>query len=62
MELATLVAAEEAAERLMLQGVAHLAVGDPAAAKRDLTRAQGLCRTPFNELLIGFAEQIEAEP
>jgi hypothetical protein len=61
MELARLVAVEEAAQRLTLQAVAHLAAGDPAAAKQDLTRAQGLRRGPFNELLIGFADRIEAE-
>lgn len=59
MDLANLTAVEQAAERLTALGVAHLATGDPAAARDDLTQALDLRHTPFAELLLGFAEEIQ---
>jgi hypothetical protein len=61
MELGRLIEVEEAAERLTLQGIAHLAAGDPEAATADLSVAQGLRRAPFAETLLGFVREIERQ-
>ncbi len=61
MDLAKLIAVEQAAERLTALGVVQLAAGDPVAASGDLTRALGLYRTPFARLLLGFAQETAAQ-
>jgi Tfp pilus assembly protein PilF len=61
MDLAMLIEVEEAADRLTALGVAQLAAGDPAAAKRKLTGAIGLRRTRLAELVLGFAEALEEQ-
>lgn len=61
MDLAMLIEVEEAADRLTALGVAQLAAGDPAAAKRNLTGALGLRRTRLAELVLGFAEALEEQ-
>ena len=62
MDLATLIRIDEAAERLLAQGVAHLAAGDPVAAQGKLTRVPGLRAEPLAELLLGFAQTLAEEP
>ncbi len=54
------MAVEEAAERLTVQAVAHMATADFAAALRDLDVAICLRREPFAELLLGFARYLDA--
>jgi len=61
MELGKLIEVEEAAERLTLQGIAHLAAGDPATATTDLSVALGMRREPFAEILLGFAREIQRQ-
>ena len=60
MDLDLLIAAERAAEHLVARGIAHLAVADPAHARRELTLALALHRTDFAELLLDFADWREA--
>jgi hypothetical protein len=60
MDLASLLQVEDAAERLTLRGVARLAAGESEAARQHLLRVLALRRTPFAELLMGFAGAIEA--
>jgi len=61
IELAKLIEVKQAAERLTRLGVAHLTVGDAAAARDDLSRALGLRREPFAEMLLGFTRRLEVE-
>jgi len=62
MALEDLIAVEQAAERSLANGIAHLAIADVHAASRDLARALGLQRTPFAEQLLGFVRRLEQEP
>ncbi len=55
LELASLLAAEHAAHRLIARALARLAAGDGTAALSDLSRARGLHDEPFITLLQGFA-------
>jgi hypothetical protein len=61
MELGRLIEVEQAAERLTLLGITHLAGGDPAAATDKLTLAQGLHRSHFAEVLLDFARELGAQ-
>jgi len=61
MDLANLIAVEQAAERLTALGVTHLAAGNPMTASDDLTRALGLYHTPFARLLRDFVREIAAQ-
>ncbi len=62
MELDRLLAAERAAERSLVHGIAHLAGGDPEAARVDLGHSLRLQRTPLAELLLRFARRREQDP
>lgn len=62
MELVRLLAAERAAECSLVQGIAHLAGGDPEAARLDLSKSLRLQRTPLAELLLGFTRKREQDP
>ncbi len=55
MDLMHLLAAEEAAERLLGQGIARLAEGDSDAAVAALTQARALVGDPLGEHLLAFA-------
>ncbi|MCU0834110.1 MAG: hypothetical protein MUC77_06685 [Chromatiaceae bacterium] len=55
LELAPLLAVEQAAEQLMRDALARLAERDATAALSALGRARTLRREPFGGLLLGFA-------
>lgn len=61
MDLSHLIAVEQAAERLILRGIGHLAAGEHAAAGVELKRAHDLRREPFTLLLRGFAGELAQE-
>ncbi|MCG6862321.1 MAG: hypothetical protein LJE70_13755 [Chromatiaceae bacterium] len=60
MELTTLIEAEDAAERLVQLGVAHLAAGDTVAARGEFVQALALRRAPLAQVLLGFADKLNA--
>lgn len=62
MVLSTLLQVERAAENLTIRGITKLVAAETREAKTDFNRALGLLRTPFGELLSGFAQQLESEP
>ena len=59
MELTTLIEVENAAERLVQLGVAHLvAAGDALVARGDFVQALALRRAPLAQALLGFADNL----
>lgn len=55
LELAPLLAVEEAAERLIGGALVRLAQGDAAGALSALDRSRNLRRDPLSDILLGFA-------
>jgi hypothetical protein len=60
MELVGLIAVEGAAERAVALGIAHLAAEEHEAARRELSRALSLHRTPLGERLLAFSARLES--
>jgi Tfp pilus assembly protein PilF len=60
MELAVLVAVERAAEQAVALGIAYLAAEEHEAARRELSRALRLHRTPLAERLLAFSIRLES--
>lgn len=57
MDLAPLLAVEQAADRLLGRALAQLAGGDGPGAVATLTRARGLSGEPLIRHVLGFARR-----
>jgi hypothetical protein len=58
MDLSSLLAVEQAAERLIVYALRQLAAGEVPAALRTLTRARALNPEPFIDHLLGFLRHL----
>lgn len=62
MDLAPLLAVEQAAASLIVQAVAELAAGQPAGAVESLSRARALSADPLIAHLAAFAQTLSRGP